>query len=275
MTLSSEAGKGSTFTVRLPAGAEVSAGDPISSDRGRSTRADCILVIDDDATARELISDHLKADGFSVVTAEGGMEGLKLAKELQPTAITLDVMMPDLDGWSVLAALRQNPELADIPVFMVTIVDEHRRGIALGAAGYLTKPIPRGSGARQYHDRSRATPPIRVSFGRRPRRDRNDRARTCRACQRGAAQAPHPCQKTVVLRAPRGARRQTFRGVERRGSAFACGRRIPGARAPLEKVPSYAYGMAHAVLSATDASSAWRSFRARLLDTNCLAAPSK
>ena len=143
VTLTSEAGKGSTFTVRLPASTEVSAGDPISSDRGRSTRADCVLVIDDDATARELIADHLKAQGFSVVTAAGGVEGLKLAKELQPTAITLDVMMPDLDGWSVLAALRQNPELADIPVIMVSIVDEHRRGIALGAAGYLTKPIDR------------------------------------------------------------------------------------------------------------------------------------
>jgi two-component system, NtrC family, sensor kinase len=143
VTLTSEAGKGSTFTVRLPASTEVSAGDPISSDRGRSTRADCVLVVDDDATARELISDHLKAQGFSVVTAAGGVEGLKLAEELQPTAITLDVMMPDLDGWSVLAALRQNLELADIPVIMVSIVDEHRRGIALGAAGYLTKPVDR------------------------------------------------------------------------------------------------------------------------------------
>src|SRR5206468_893225 len=75
------------------------------------------------------------------VTAAGGVEGLKLAEELRPTAITLDVMMPDLDGWSVLAALRQDPELGDIPVIMITIVDEHRRGIALGAAGYLTKPI--------------------------------------------------------------------------------------------------------------------------------------
>jgi signal transduction histidine kinase/CheY-like chemotaxis protein len=143
VTLTSEAGKGSTFTVRLPTSTEVSAGRPISSDPARSIRADCVLVIDDDATARELIADHLKGQGFSVVTAAGGVEGLKLAKELQPTAITLDVMMPDLDGWSVLAALRQNAELADIPVIMVTIVDEHRRGIALGAVGYLTKPIDR------------------------------------------------------------------------------------------------------------------------------------
>jgi CheY-like chemotaxis protein len=71
------------------------------------------------------------------------VEGLKRAKELRPTAITLDVMMPDIDGWAVLAALRQDNELAEIPVIMVTIVDERRRGVALGAAGYLTKPIDR------------------------------------------------------------------------------------------------------------------------------------
>jgi CheY-like chemotaxis protein len=71
------------------------------------------------------------AHDFPCDRAAGGVEGLKLAKELRPTAITLDVMMPDLDGWSVLAALRKDPELADIPVIMVTIVDEHRRGIAL------------------------------------------------------------------------------------------------------------------------------------------------
>src|SRR5205085_6611568 len=143
VTTSSELGKGSVFTVRLPGSSTAQARRSISSDGSRSTSADCILVIDDDATARELIADHLKAEGFSVVTAAGGVEGLKLAKELRPTAITLDVMMPDLDGWSVLAALRQDPELADTPVIMVTIVDEHRRGIALGAAGYLTKPIDR------------------------------------------------------------------------------------------------------------------------------------
>ena len=108
-----------------------------------SPNVDCVLVIDDDATARELIADNLKVGGFSVVTAAGGLEGLKLAKELRPIAITLDAMMPDLDGWSVLAALRQDAELAEIPVIMVTILDEQRRATALGAAGYLTKPIDR------------------------------------------------------------------------------------------------------------------------------------
>jgi PleD family two-component response regulator len=102
VTVTSEAGKGSTFTARLPGGPAGSGETLVSSEDGRSASADCILVIDDDATARELISDHLKAKGFAVVTAAGGMEGLRLAKELRPTAITLDVMMPDLDGWSVL-----------------------------------------------------------------------------------------------------------------------------------------------------------------------------
>jgi signal transduction histidine kinase/CheY-like chemotaxis protein len=141
VTVTSETGKGSVFTVRLPGPAD---SPPKSASNGsRRTGADCVLVIDDDPTARELIAEQLKAEGFAVATAEGGLDGLKRAKELRPVAITLDVMMPDLDGWSVLAALRQDAELAEIPVIMVTIVDEHRRGAALGAAGYLTKPIDR------------------------------------------------------------------------------------------------------------------------------------
>jgi signal transduction histidine kinase/DNA-binding response OmpR family regulator len=162
VTLTSEPGKGSVFTVRLPSSADSLASTSTGSDGSRPPRTDCVLVIDDDATARELIADHLKAEGFSVVTAAGGVEGLKLAKELRPTAITLDVMMPDLDGWSVLAALRQDPELADIPVIMVTIVDEHRRGIALGAAGYLTKPIDRERLHRLVTRFRAAEPPTRV-----------------------------------------------------------------------------------------------------------------
>jgi GAF domain-containing protein/CheY-like chemotaxis protein len=138
VTVESEPGKGSVFTVRLPGSGATS-----SSEDTRPQGGHCVLVIDDDATARELIAEHLKAEGFSVATAAGGLEGLKLAKELRPVAITLDVMMPDLDGWSVLAALRQDAELAEIPVIMVTILDEQRRAASLGAAGYLTKPIDR------------------------------------------------------------------------------------------------------------------------------------
>jgi signal transduction histidine kinase/CheY-like chemotaxis protein len=162
VTVASEPGKGSVFTVRLPGSVDAQARSSSGSDGRRSPAADCVLVIDDDATARELIADHLKAEAFSVVTAAGGVEGLKLAKELRPTAITLDVMMPDLDGWSVLAALRQDPELAEIPVIMITIVDEHRRGIALGAAGYLTKPIDRERLQRLVSRFRAPVPPTRV-----------------------------------------------------------------------------------------------------------------
>jgi CheY-like chemotaxis protein len=104
---------------------------------------ECVLVIDDDPTARDLISDHLRHAGFAIITAAGGREGVERAREYRPIAVTLDVVMPDMDGWAVLEALRADPELADIPVVMATIVDEQRHGMTLGAAGYLTKPIDR------------------------------------------------------------------------------------------------------------------------------------
>jgi PAS domain S-box-containing protein len=148
VSVASEQGKGSTFTVRLPVQAaplmpmvETSAAEPgVGTNQG--TRG-TILVIDDEPTARELIATHLAGAGFIVETAANGIDGLKRARELRPAAITLDVMMPQIDGWTVLAALKGEPALADIPVVIVTIVDEQRRGVALGAAGYLTKPIDR------------------------------------------------------------------------------------------------------------------------------------
>jgi signal transduction histidine kinase/CheY-like chemotaxis protein len=147
ITVTSEHGKGSTFTVYLP----LALRDPIAPAARQSEDAarpgdpgrNCVLVIDDDATARDLISDHLRQAGYAVVTAADGREGLKFAKTYRPIAITLDVLMPDIDGWTVLAALRGDPELADIPVIMATVVDEQKHGMTLGAVGYLTKPIDR------------------------------------------------------------------------------------------------------------------------------------
>jgi signal transduction histidine kinase/DNA-binding response OmpR family regulator len=145
VTVASEPGKGSTFTVRLPFAADRVAEAPAArrdaavAEPGR----DYVLVIDDDETARDLIADYLAQAGFNVITAADGVEGLKRAKEYHPIAITLDVIMPDIDGWTVLAALRGDPELADIPTIMATIVDEQRHGMTLGAVGYLTKPIDR------------------------------------------------------------------------------------------------------------------------------------
>ena len=108
-----------------------------------------MLVIDDDPTVRDLMERFLDQEGFSVVHRRGRRRRRsRLARELRPAAITLDVMMPDLDGWTVLAALKGDPELADIPVDPRTIVDEKNLGYALGAADYLAKPIDRERLAR-------------------------------------------------------------------------------------------------------------------------------
>jgi CheY-like chemotaxis protein len=101
------------------------------------------LVIDDDPTQRDLIKRFLSKEGFSVRTAARGEEGLRLARELRPDAITLDVMMPGMDGWSVLSALKADRALRDIPVIMLTMVDDPARGFALGAADIATKPVDR------------------------------------------------------------------------------------------------------------------------------------
>jgi adenylate cyclase len=102
-----------------------------------------IQVIDDEQTVRDLMRRFLAREGFDVVTAEDGEEGLALARRLRPALITLDVLLPGLDGWSVLQALKADPELAEVPVVMLTIVDEKNKGYALGASEYVTKPIDR------------------------------------------------------------------------------------------------------------------------------------
>jgi CheY-like chemotaxis protein len=104
-------------------------------------RTNRVLVIDDDATVRDLIRRYLSREGFDVVTAGGGLEGLKFARELKPSVITLDVFMPDMDGWSVLQAIKEDAELNSIPVILMTISDEKQKGFTLGASGYLTKPV--------------------------------------------------------------------------------------------------------------------------------------
>jgi PAS domain S-box-containing protein len=141
---------GSTFTVRLPAAAPQSialapcapAEATVPAARvGRGSGK--ILVIDDEQTVRDLMRRFLAREGFDVVTAKDGEEGLALARRLRPALITLDVLMPGLDGWSVLQALKADPELAEVPVVMLTIVDEKNKGYALGASDYVTKPIDR------------------------------------------------------------------------------------------------------------------------------------
>ena len=147
VTVESEVGKGSTFTIHLPAivldpKAQPTPSLPLKSTLG-PPGAKTILVIDDDSTVHDLMHHFLSKEGFRVASAFSGEEGLLLAQELQPDAITLDVMMPRMDGWAVLSGLKANPELANIPVIMLTIVDNKNIGYALGASDYLTKPIDR------------------------------------------------------------------------------------------------------------------------------------
>ena len=145
MTVSSEAGKGSTFTATIPAQVTEAAGETASSASlaavASSGSGPLVLVIDDDATVQDLLRRSLNRDGFRVETAPDGASGLAQARALRPAIITLDVMMPGMDGWEVLAALKEDPATSDIPVIVMSIVDEKGLGFSLGAADYLTKPL--------------------------------------------------------------------------------------------------------------------------------------
>jgi len=148
--VSSTVGKGSTFTVTLPVGRAPSGRRSAHSDMkhsltyahpiGQGRRA---LVIDDEDTSRDILRQILVREGFDIMTADSGRQGIQMARDFQPSVITLDVLMSDLDGWSTLQELKRDAELRDIPVIMVTILDEENRGYALGAAAYLTKPVNR------------------------------------------------------------------------------------------------------------------------------------
>jgi signal transduction histidine kinase/ActR/RegA family two-component response regulator len=150
ISVDSDLGKGSVFTLLLPA--EVSAEPPeavkpkvnesVAVPESKS-QPDTILVIDDDPAVRDLMSRFLTKTGFHVVAAADGEQGLKLAKRLRPQVITLDVVMPGIDGWSVLKRLKSDSELAGIPVIMVTIVDNAVTALNLGASSFLVKPVDR------------------------------------------------------------------------------------------------------------------------------------
>jgi CheY-like chemotaxis protein len=115
---------------------------------GLGGEAGTVLVVDDERATRELLGRDLGARGYRVVHAAGGSEGLRLAREVRPDAITLDIMMPEVDGWAVLRELKADPALRDIPVVLVTILGDREMGYALGAADYLTKPVDTGALAR-------------------------------------------------------------------------------------------------------------------------------
>src|SRR6202040_2868064 len=152
ISVESEPGQGSIFTVKLPAQVDVetiesgtSEGTGQASAAPPKSKADqhTILVIDDDPSVRDLMSRFLTKMEFHVVAAANGEEGFRLAKQIHPLLITLDVVMPDDDGWTVLNRLKNDSDLAEIPVIMVTVVDNEARGLDLGASNYLIKPVQR------------------------------------------------------------------------------------------------------------------------------------
>jgi DNA-binding response OmpR family regulator len=148
INVNSEVGKGSTFTIKLPLsgmdkeledGLEVE--ETMPSNTTVQATTPLILVIDDDKHARDLLRRHLSKEGFRVMSAAGGNKGLVVAREQKPALIVLDVLMPEVDGWDILLALKGDADLQNIPVIMYTIVDNKTKGYALGATEYLIKPV--------------------------------------------------------------------------------------------------------------------------------------
>jgi signal transduction histidine kinase/CheY-like chemotaxis protein len=151
ISAASRVGEGSTFKIVI---SDQAAGPPrpaalseLSAESTPNSNDDSVsitvLVVDDDAASRDLLTTSLRREGYRTVQARGGDEALELALKLRPDAITLDVLMPKTDGWAVLGALKANPELCDIPVIMVTVAPDRGIGLSLGAAEVMTKPVDR------------------------------------------------------------------------------------------------------------------------------------
>jgi CheY-like chemotaxis protein len=141
-------GEGTTFTVTMPrlapAAAQISpvaSLQPLATDGSAALRD--ILVIEDDPSAIRLLREYLEPAGYALRCASDGEQGLAMAKEQRPVAVLLDVLVPRIDGWEVLRRLKAEPGLKDVPVVMVTVVDERDVGLALGAVDYLVKPLQR------------------------------------------------------------------------------------------------------------------------------------
>jgi signal transduction histidine kinase/CheY-like chemotaxis protein len=152
VTAQSQSGEGSTFTLEIPVGAKdakPAEQEGVSSEtNGKAVLKpgpgqNSVMVVDDDPAVRRLLTRFLEKEGFHVVPVARGRDVVEAAKRCRPQAITLDVMMPEVDGWEVISRLKADPETANIPVVILTIIDDKNMGYMLGAADYLTKPFDR------------------------------------------------------------------------------------------------------------------------------------
>ncbi|MCA9979219.1 MAG: response regulator [Anaerolineales bacterium] len=141
----SEVGHGATFTLTLPVPHMEEVDWPERLPRLPTAEPNAIrqriLVVDDDRIIRELLGRYLVRQGFEVWLAENGYEALDIVRQVRPDAIILDIFMPGMDGWEVLARLKQDPHTADVPVILASVDDDQKHGFALGAADYLLKPF--------------------------------------------------------------------------------------------------------------------------------------
>jgi CheY-like chemotaxis protein len=139
ITVRSQVGEGSCFEVRIPGGTHRAVDEEPSTARAGGA----ILLVDDDRASLELMAAHLEGTTSHLLRARDGFMALELARSAAPVAVVLDILLPGLDGWQVLARLREDPATAGIPVVVASVVDERVRGSELGAAAYLVKPLSR------------------------------------------------------------------------------------------------------------------------------------
>ena len=133
----SEPGKGSSFYFTLPLKAE----EPDYGVSGKLGDAPLVLVVEDEGAAQELLLSHLEEAGYRAVTVGTGAEAVRAARDIHPDVITMDVLLPGKNGWQVLEELKQSPATASIPVIIVSVVEERKKGLSIGAADYLVKPV--------------------------------------------------------------------------------------------------------------------------------------
>lgn len=146
LAVESQLNKGSVFSFTIPLKIASDSNDDnrsVNVEKLRKNRNNPILVIDDDADIRVTIGDYLESRGYNVAYADNGAAAVSRAKELQPFAITLDLLLPDKDGWTVLRELKEDPSTNDIPVILVSIIGDKNLGYGLGAFEYFVKPISR------------------------------------------------------------------------------------------------------------------------------------
>ena len=163
IAVDSKPGEGSTFTITLPdREPEVAAKAAPPRVHDLPDDAPVILVVDDDQAVLDLLSFTLGKEGYKVLHARTGEEALALARAHRPKAITLDVIMPRVDGWSVLTALKADPDLRDIPVVVVTITEDRGTAMTLGATDFMTKPVDRAALLAILHQHCRSDDPCPV-----------------------------------------------------------------------------------------------------------------